>query len=179
MTMEVMTVTKALSWLETQAFTNACVLSDSMSMLRKVKSWLEASRMDSITEAVEFGKYQFYFCLRPCWSKYEMNELIGLLDGCYSDGCAMDHADVLHALRETGRVEDSLGDKESRIMEKGGQVRLDAAKYDQYACSQRRIVNQIRTSAPIRHTLLNVLERRSEHLWVCPVCKDDNLSTNH
>jgi ribonuclease HI len=28
MTMEVMAVTKALSWLETQAFTNACVLGD-------------------------------------------------------------------------------------------------------------------------------------------------------
>jgi hypothetical protein len=56
MTMEAMAVTKALSWLETQAFTNACVLSDSMSMLRK----LEASRMVGVSEAVEFGKYQFY-----------------------------------------------------------------------------------------------------------------------
>jgi hypothetical protein len=27
--------------------------------------------------------------------------------------------------------------------------------------------------------LLNVLERRLEPLWVCPVCKDDDLSTNH
>jgi C4-type Zn-finger protein len=26
--------------------------------------------------------------------------------------------------------------------------------------------------------ILNVLEKRSVHLWVCPVCKDDNLSTN-
>jgi hypothetical protein len=29
-----------------------------------------------------------------------------------SDGRAMDHADVLHDLLETGRVEDSLGNKE-------------------------------------------------------------------
>jgi ribonuclease HI len=33
-----------------------------------------------------------------------------------SDGCAMDRADVLHALREAGSVEDSLGDKESSTM---------------------------------------------------------------
>jgi ribonuclease HI len=38
MTMEVMAVTKASSWLEIQAFTNACVLSDSMSMLRKIEA---------------------------------------------------------------------------------------------------------------------------------------------
>jgi hypothetical protein len=34
-----------------------------------------------------------------------------------SDSRAMDHADMLHALREAGRVEDSLGDKESNTME--------------------------------------------------------------
>jgi hypothetical protein len=83
---------------------------------------------------------------------------------------------VLHALCEAGRVEDSLGDKESSAMERlrDGQVR-----YEKYAGSQRQIVNQIRTGTVSCHTLLNVLERRSEHLWVCPVCKDDNLSTNH
>jgi hypothetical protein len=55
-----------------------------------------------------------------------------------SDGRAMDHADVLHALREAGRVEDSLGDKESSTMErlKDGQVKLGAARYEHYAGSQ-------------------------------------------
>jgi hypothetical protein len=60
-----------------------------------------------------------------------------------------------------------------------GQVKLGAARYEQYAGGQRRIVNQIKTSYVSRHTLLNVLERRSEHLCVCPVCKFDNLSTNN
>jgi hypothetical protein len=87
---------------------------------------------------------------------------------------------VLHAIREAGRVEDSLGDKESSTMERlsDGQVKLGTARYEQYAGSQRRIVNQIRTGTVSRHALLNVLERRSEHLWVCPVCKDDNLAIN-
>jgi hypothetical protein len=61
------------------------------------------------------------------------------------------------------------------------QLRLGAARYEDYAGCQRRIVNQMRTGTLSRHTLLNVLERRSEHLWVCPVCKDENLPTiiNH
>jgi hypothetical protein len=59
------------------------------------------------------------------------------------------------------------------------QVKLGAARYEQYAGSLRRIVNQIRTGTVSRNTLLNVLEIRSEHLWVCPVCKDNNLFTNH
>jgi hypothetical protein len=92
----------------------------------------------------------------------------------------MGDADVLHALREARRVEDSLGDKELSTMERlrDGQVKLGAARYEQYAGSQRRLVNQMKTGSVSRHTLLNVFERRSVHLWVCPVCKDDNLSTN-
>jgi hypothetical protein len=60
-----------------------------------------------------------------------------------------------------------------------GQVKLGAARYEKYAGSQRLMVNQIRTGTVSHHTLLNVLERRSEHLCVCFVCKDNNLSTNH
>jgi hypothetical protein len=67
---------------------------------------------------------------------------------------------------EAGREEDSLGDKESSTMERlmDGQVKLRAARYEQYVGSQRRLMNQIRTGTVSRHTLLNVLERRSEHL---------------
>jgi ribonuclease HI len=38
MTMEVMAVTKALSWLVTLDFTNVCNLSDSVSILRKIEA---------------------------------------------------------------------------------------------------------------------------------------------
>jgi ribonuclease HI len=38
MTMETMTVTRAIEWLETQTFYHVCLLSDSMSMLRKIKT---------------------------------------------------------------------------------------------------------------------------------------------
>jgi ribonuclease HI len=54
MTMEVMAVTKALSWLGTQAFTNACVVSDFMSMLRNIEAgwrrreWLVSLRRSNL-----------------------------------------------------------------------------------------------------------------------------------
>jgi hypothetical protein len=44
------------------------------------------------------------------------------------------------------------------------QVKLDAARYEDNADSQSPIVNQMRTDNVSRYTLLNVLERRSEHL---------------
>jgi hypothetical protein len=96
-----------------------------------------------------------------------------------SDGRAMGHADVVHALREAGRVEDSLGDSDSIFMDRirDGQVKFGAARHNNYAGSQRRMVDQMKTGTVIHHALLNVLKRESEHLWVCPVCKYDNLST--
>jgi hypothetical protein len=59
--------------------------------------------------------------------------------GVISYGRAMDHADVLHALREAGTVADSLGEFESSTMERlrDGQVKLGAARYGQYTDSQR------------------------------------------
>jgi hypothetical protein len=64
-----------------------------------------------------------------------------------SDGRVMNHAYVLHALCEPGRVEDSLVDSYLDTTEKqrDGQVNLGAARYEHYAGSQRRMVNQMRT----------------------------------
>jgi hypothetical protein len=66
-------------------------------------------------------------------------------------------------------VEDSLEDLESNTMEKlrDGQVKLLVLlRYEYYADSKRPMVNQKRIGSVSRHTLLNILERRSEHLWV-------------
>jgi hypothetical protein len=78
-------------------------------------------------------------------------------------------------------VEDSLKDFESNTMERlrDGQVELGASRYEDYAGSQRPMVNQIKIDTVSHHTLLNVFERRSEHLWLCLVRKYDNLQTNY
>jgi ribonuclease HI len=60
MTMGAMAVTKALSWLETQAFTNVCILRDSMSMLRKIEAgWKLGEWLESLRWLVTF---LFNFC---------------------------------------------------------------------------------------------------------------------
>jgi hypothetical protein len=90
------------------------------------------------------------------------------------------HSSNTHCIHESGKVEDSLGDGVFNTIERlrDSQVKIDAARYDHYAGCQR-MVNQMRTGTVSRNTILNVLDRRSVHLWVCPVCKYDNLSTNH
>jgi ribonuclease HI len=55
MTIEIMAVTRAIEWLETQTFHHVFFLSDSMSMLRKIETvcirqeWLETIERSSIT----------------------------------------------------------------------------------------------------------------------------------
>jgi ribonuclease HI len=66
MTIEVIAVTKALSWFEKQAFTNACILSDSISMLRKIQAG-RRRRKGLESKTVRFGKYICHFCSMPCW----------------------------------------------------------------------------------------------------------------
>jgi hypothetical protein len=60
---------------------------------------------------------------------------------------------------------------ESNTLERlrDGQVKLGVARHGQCAGGQRRMMNQMRTDTVSRHTLLNVRERKSEHLLVFPV----------
>jgi hypothetical protein len=60
-----------------------------------------------------------------------------------------------------------------------GQAKLCVVRQEHFAGSQRRMVNQMRTGTVSCHTLLNVLEGSSEYLWICPMCKDYNISTNN
>jgi len=98
MTMEVMAVTKALVWLELMNATHVCVLSDSMSMLRKVQTgcvrreWLESvsrSELQSVT-----------FIFVPGHSRVRGNERADKLASLsiIAEGRAMDRADVLNAV---------------------------------------------------------------------------------
>jgi ribonuclease HI len=117
MTMEVMAVTKTLSWLETQAFTNVCILSHTVYMLRKIEAnwrhreWLESLRRSNLV--------CIFVIFVPGHAGVWGNEQADRLNGTavISDGHAMDHADELHALLEAGRVEDLLEDGDSSTIE--------------------------------------------------------------
>jgi hypothetical protein len=69
----------------------------------------------------------------------------------------MDHADVLPALREVGRMENSLRDGDSNTVERlrDSQVKLGVARHEYYTGS----LNHMRTVTVSRNTLLNVLEK--------------------
>jgi hypothetical protein len=97
------------------------------------------------------------------------------------DGQVIDRADILNALREVGRVQKSDDANESttltRLQEL--QIKRGVAKHKYYAGNQRRLVNQHRTGVICKYTVGDILKRGSEHLWTCPMCGDDSLSTNY
>jgi hypothetical protein len=64
------------------------------------------------------------------------------------------------------RIVGVIGDGNSNTMERlrDGQVNLGAARHEHYTGSQRYMVNQMKTGIVSRHTLLNLLKRKSEHL---------------
>jgi hypothetical protein len=56
-------------------------------------------------------------------------------------------------------------------------IRAGSAGQQQYAGRQTRIVNQHNTGTIGRYTLMDILGEKSECLWTCPVCNEDDLST--
>ena len=181
LTMEVMAVTRAISWLETQTFNHACFLSDSMSMLKKIeKGWVRRQWLESL-KCLTLSKVSFIFV--PGHAGVIGNERADRL-ACMAtveSGQAMDCSDILNALKEAGRANESRDENGSATMIRLHelQVRSGEAKQEQYAGSQRRIVNQHRTGVVSRYTLRDILRRRSEHFWTdSAMCSEDDLLTN-
>jgi hypothetical protein len=56
-------------------------------------------------------------------------------------------------------------------------VKAGSARQQQYDEKQRRIVNQHNTGIVCRYTLMNILKEKSEDLWICPMCNEDDLAT--
>lgn len=97
---EIMAVAKAFIWLESQNYTRVCVLSDSVSMVPKVRLILHTQRLDSLQRA----KICIITIFAPGHVGIWADERAGL--ATTDDGQIMDHSGVVNALREFGRVED-------------------------------------------------------------------------
>ena len=167
LTMEIMAVTKAMIWLESQTFIHACFLSDSMSMLRKIETgWARRHWIESLGRS-KLTKISFIFV--PGHAGVRGNERADRLAGmaAVQSGRAMDQADIINSLRERGRVHDSRNSGESTTLTRLQElkVKCGVARQERYAGRQRRIVNQQRTGVVSRHTLMDILRERSEHLW--------------
>ena len=109
LTMEVFAVTQALNWLESQAYSHACILSDSLNMIQKVKTgdvrreWVESLERAKIR--VSLRKLTLIFV--PGHAGVEGNERANQLASLTTttDGQPMDRADILIALCEFLRSE--------------------------------------------------------------------------
>ena len=180
LTMEIMAVTKAMIWLESQTFIHACFLSDSMSMLRKIETgWARRHWMESLGRS-KLTKISFIFV--PGHAGVRGNERADRLAGmaAVQSGRAMDQADIINSLRERGRVHDSRNSGESTTLTRLQElkVKCGVARQERYAGRQRRIVNQQRTGVVSRHTLMDILRRdRSTYGLICSTCSDGDPTT--
>src|SRR5579871_6631626 len=107
MTMEIMAVTRALAWMELQNATHVCILSDSMSMLSKVRTgYVRRQCLQSVLRSCLRG---VTFIFVPGHAGVKGNERADKLASmaAFAEGKAMDRADILNAVREKLQLEDS------------------------------------------------------------------------
>ena len=138
-----------------------------MSMLRKIatgyfrRQWLESLARSKLN--------RICFIFVPGHAGIRGNERADQLASraTVGKGRSMDRSDILNALREAGRINDSIMANESVTMNRlfDLQVKRGVARDERFAGSLRRIVNQHRTGVVSRYTLRDILKRRSEHLW--------------
>ena len=138
-----------------------------MSMLRKIETgWARRHWIESLGRS-KLTKISFIFV--PGHAGVRGNERADRLAGmaAVQSGRAMDQADIINSLRERGRVHDSRNSGESTTLTRLQElkVKCGVARQERYAGRQRRIVNQQRTGVVSRHTLMDILRERSEHLW--------------
>lgn len=176
LTMETTAVTRAIAWLQTQNFSGACILSDSMCMLRKIQNgqlrreWMELIRTSTLQRLT--------FIFVPGHAGVCGNERADTLAGnaAITDGHGMDQADIISALRERGRMEvvallrDSFSG--ARVSDMG--LSCGVARREHHLRDRGRVINQNRTGVISLHTLGVLLRMGSERLWTCPVCDEDN-----
>jgi hypothetical protein len=94
-------------------------------------------------------------------------------------GTAMDRTEILNVLRDSYRISEAENDSESATMIRLSElhVKAESARQQQYAAKQRKIVNQHNTGTVSRYTLKNILKEKSEHLRMCPMCNENDLTT--
>ena len=123
---------------------------------------------------------QITFIFVPGHAGVEGNERADFLAGRANmiEGHPMDRGDVINALRESIRSEefDDCGSTSVTRMREGG-IKVGTARGEHYRKRLKSMINQHRTGTISRATLIDLLRRRSEHLWICPEYNEDNLET--
>src|SRR5579871_210916 len=155
-----------------------CILSDSMSMISKInaghvrKQWMQSLSTSSLRQVT--------FIYVPGHAGVQGNESADRLAGSanITEGQPMDRADIINALRESFRAKEFDGCVSTSVirMRECG-LRVGTARRENFRRRLKAMINQHRTGTISHATLIELLRRRSEHLWICPECNDDNLET--
>ena len=171
MCMEINAITEALSWLQTQQFTHAVIVTDSMSTLQKIKGGqLYTSWITSIENSC-LKKITWLFC--PGHAGVKGNERADKLAGSAAlrdTVLTLDPPTVMSMVKEQLRETDSEPESHTveRLVSKG--IQRGAGRDASIGGSSRRISNQMMMDTISLPTLRWTLQRRAEQLWVCPDC---------
>jgi hypothetical protein len=121
----------------------------------------------------------FHFCARACGC--EKNDLAARLEDMVVEqgGTAMDRTDILNVPRDNNRISEAANNSECTTMTRLNELHVKAgsARQQHYAGKRRRIVNQHNTGTVSHYTLTNILKEKSLHLWMCPMCNEDDLTS--
>ena len=182
LTMEVVAVTKAMAWMETQNAENVCILTDSMNMLRKVENgWIRNEWNNSVKNS-QIKRITFIYVPghAGCRGNERADKLAEKASVTQCDGNGMDRADIVNAVKDIFRTEESKeeGNSYSCTRMKMMEVKKGSARLERLCGKQRRLMNQHRTGTISRYSLAEILEWRSEQTWDFPECDEDNLVNN-
>ena len=170
--MEVEAVTAAFRWLENTTHTHIVIVTDSESMLRKVRTgmlraeWLASLRKTRVKRIV--------WIFSPGHAGVVGNEQADRLAGTAQLGGILMHdkADVVKALWDHVCSSEEQMDHHSlvRMMQRG--VTRGSGRYSTLRGKARRTYNQTATGTIGVGTLRWLLRMGTEHIWECPECCD-------
>jgi hypothetical protein len=92
----------------------------------------------------------------------------------------MNCTDIRNVLRDNYKISEAAINSESKTVIWLNEVHVKAgsARQQHYAGKQKRIVNQHYTGTVSRYTLTDIPKEKSEYLWMCSMCNEDDLTTN-
>ena len=179
MKMEIEAITRALRWIADHRAetTHAVVATDSMCTLKKIEGgllrveWMEAIR------ATAMMSITWIFC--PGHAGVKGNEKA---DKLASEAVPIENAHRLQMDKKEAMstLIKTMREEEDRVIDAMGYVlrmkeigvKRGEGRKSNISGKTRRVSNQVKTGTLSMDTLRTILNRGTEHVWICPECKE-------
>ena len=172
MAMEVKAATEALRFLSETQYRKAVIVTDSMSMLQKIKKGLFYTDWWSLISRSQLQIITWLFC--PGHSGVQGNERADKLagDAVTGDLMTLDPPIVLAAVRDNlqSRRPESTSYTLQLLHQK--KIKAGAGRHCDLRGAARRQQNQLLVETVSLSTLRSTLKTRGEQIWTCPSCDD-------